>query len=1594
MDKKLDKFAELVKERLQGDKGANVEAFGRHWISNAPSEDIAALKNSDLYGLVLDTWQFVQDAEDGPFKIRVFNPDYEQNAWQSTHTIIQVLGRNMPFMIDSIRMELNRRHITIHSIHYSIFSAERDKNNHLKDWSLPDNDNIDKEVIIHFEIDRHTANKQMQDLSTSVNKILTDVDICVNDFPAMKDKVSELSYELQGVKDGLTKKDQKEAMEFLSWLQNNHFTYLGYDEFSYDSKSDSLKRSRGNQLGLLKHHHFDEKAVEFFLRDDLKEVYGSDILLFSKSGVRSHIHRPAYPDYVIVKRFDSKGQLQGVTRILGVYTSDVYTAQPATIPIIRNKVESICKNYVDKGNMQERNMLLRILAVYPRDELFQSSVQELGEIAVGVLQIRERRKIRLFVRQGRFGMFSNCLLYMPRDLYSTELREKIQRILVEELDADNIEFTTYFSESILARTHFIVRLKDKKKTPPDPKILEEKIIKAASDWEDDLCHALNDQYGEEKGSALDLRFGKAFSAGYQVDFQPRTAVADIDHIGDLDSGKPVAMSFYSSPEDDDKELRLRLFKRGESVSLSDVMPVLEQMGLHVLGEHPYKIQPKDEELIWLHDFRMYTKDDFDLDVAKVRDDFEDTLYKVSQGEIASDTFNELVLKAELNAFQVNVLRAYSAYMKQIRFGFSQTYISKTLCNHAELTKKVISLFELRFNPESYDKEGFDTLKEGLLKELEDVSNLNEDRILRRYIELISATLRTNAYIRNEKGEARPYLSLKFSPELISDMPLPRPMFEIFVYSPRVEGVHLRGGRVARGGLRWSDRLEDYRTEVLGLVKAQQVKNAVIVPAGAKGGFIAKHLNASMSRDEFMSEGIACYQQFISGLLDVTDNLVDGHVNPPANVMRWDEDDTYLVVAADKGTATFSDIANQIAIDYGFWLGDAFASGGSDGYDHKGMGITARGAWVSVQRHFRERGVDVQNDDISVVAIGDMGGDVFGNGMLRSRHIKLVAAFNHMHIFIDPSPDAQKSFDERERMFNLPRSSWEDFNPELISKGGGVFQRSAKWIKISPEMKACFDISEDRLAPTELIKYLLKAKVDLLWNGGIGTYVKSSEETDTDVGDRANDSLRINGKDLRCKVIGEGGNLGFTQRGRIEYVLNGGSCFTDSIDNAGGVDCSDHEVNIKILLQQLMEQGELTLKQRNEMLVDMTDEVADLVLTNNYRQATSISHASQQNYKKINEYIRFLADMEDSGRLDRELEFLPNNEVMIDRRKLEVGLTRPELSVVISYAKNELKDSLAVADGFDDPYVLKEALHEFPVRLQEKYFDQIMSLRLNREIVATQLANEMVNLMGDLFVYRMRQSTGLPDGQIAKAFIVARDVFRLREWWQLVDDQDHQVTSGIQYLCHERLMKLIRRATRWFLRNTNLDQPLEGIVELYRPVVDALYDHVDGLLNDTVREEWFAQQQELMDAGLPENIARFVSGTPSLYGALTVSDASRETGNDVDTSAKLFFNLREKLGLHWFIQQINALAVNNHWQGLAREALMDDLDWQQKALLIHIMGCESDSDDVSQCLVNWFDESSPMVMRWRTLLDEVRGAEDPELAMFTVAMRELSNLAHV
>jgi glutamate dehydrogenase len=944
-----------------------------------------------------------------------------------------------------------------------------------------------------------------------------------------------------------------------------------------------------------------------------------------------------------------------------------------------------------------------------------------------------------------------------------------------------------------------------------------------------------------------------------------------------------------------------------------------------------------------------------------------------------------------------MLRAYARYMKQVKFNFESDYIAETLCNNLTIAARIVDYFYVSFDPKLTDtaeqrKDRESTNKESIINDLAGVENLNQDNIIRNYLSLIAATLRTNYFQHDDEGNLKSYFSFKMNPELIPDMPLPIPMFEIFVYSPRIEGVHLRGGKVARGGLRWSDRQEDFRTEVLGLVKAQQVKNAVIIPAGAKGGFVAKRLPVEASRDAVMAEGVACYRIFIEGLLDLTDNRIDGEVIAPREVVRRDSDDTYLVVAADKGTATFSDIANEISQRYDFWLGDAFASGGSVGYDHKKMGITAKGAWVSVQRHFREMGLNVQDEDFTVVGIGDMSGDVFGNGMLLSEHIQLLCAFNHLHIMIDPNPDTAISFIERKRLFELPRSSWSDYNAELISRGGGIFKRSAKSIAISPEMKERFGFEKNSLTPDALIKHILAAPYDLLWNGGIGTYMKATTESHGDVGDKANDSLRINGKDMQCKVIGEGGNLGFTQLARIEFSLHGGHCNTDFIDNAAGVDCSDHEVNIKILLNDIVTAGDMTVKQRNDLLAEMTDSISILVLDNNYRQTQAISMAEHEALERVNEYRRLIQSLEGCGRLNRQLEFIPDDERIIERKNDGKSLTRPELSVLISYVKSQLKEELVDSYITENDYISHFVETAFPARLNKQFSTLIHQHRLRREIIATQVANDLVNTMGITFVDRMVQSTGVSSTEVVAAFIAAADIFELQYYWQKIESLDYTVSSDIQMELMAGLIRMVRRATRWFIRNRRglLDPAVE--TANFKQSIKELSRQQMAFISGTMREEWHHRTQSLIEAEVPEELARYVAGAPLLYPCLGIVEAAQEMKTSSLNVADVYFSLSQELELDWFARQVARLKVENYWQAMARESFRDDLEWQIRKITVGAMRCLDEQGDVGACIERWLEQQDVLVKRWRMMLVELHAIETPDFAMISVAIRELLDMA--
>ncbi|GGY70203.1 NAD-specific glutamate dehydrogenase [Cellvibrio zantedeschiae] len=1575
--------------------------FVESYFSRFPLEELAGRYLGDLFGSVYQWWRYIQHFDGQHPKVSLVNPKLDTEGWVCPHTVLVVHQTDMPFLVDSIRIELNRRNIAIHAIKSTVLNIQRDSKHQLVDiLNRADTETSGtKEAFVYLEINLLTQKSELESITQSLMSVLAELSVVVSDFQPMLNAVAAAEENLSHATKSVAVANVAESQEFLAWLRDNNFTFLGYSEYEFGEEQGKkfLREKVEKRLGLFAYKGGEANYSE---SDNLNPGMARfhlapQVLTFSKSAVKSRIHRQAYSDYIVVKQFNALGDVVGEMRFLGLYTSSVYTMMPTKIPVIRNKVNKVFERSGLSAKSHDGKSLQQILTTFPRDELFLSNSSELFETVTAIAQINERYMVRLFMRRDPFGKFVSCLVYVPRDVFTTQMRLRIQDVIGQAINATESEFNTYFSESILARVHLVFKVDPKLPLEYNQEKLERQIREISRSWEDHLQNSLIESLGEEKAMRLLQEYRDAFSSSYKEHFESRTAVHDIASMAELNTPDDIAMSFYQPVGAEPNVVRFKVFRKTKTIELSDAIPLLENLGLRVLSENPYAIHKKSEGIIWLHDFQLSYNLPGVIDVLRVKDIFQEAFSAAWHKKTVNDSFNKLVLSAELSWREVFVLRAYAGYMHQTLFNFTQHYIANALVNHRDIARLLIKLFSLKFNPNANADTRAAELnqcRELINTHLNAVENLSEDRILRRFLVLIDGSLRTNYYQVAANGAEKDYLSIKLSPRSIPEIPEPRPLYEIYVYSLRVEGVHLRGGKVARGGLRWSDRLQDYRTEVLGLVKAQQVKNAVIVPNGAKGGFVCKQPPLTGGREAVQQEGIACYKVFIRGLLDLTDNLVDGKLVPPNNVVRYDEDDPYLVVAADKGTATFSDIANSISAEYSHWLGDAFASGGSQGYDHKGMGITARGAWISVMRHFREKNINIQKEDFTVVGIGDMAGDVFGNGMLLSEHICLLAAFNHVHIFIDPTPDSAKSFVERQRLFNTPKTSWMDYEKSLISKGGGIFSRDAKTIAVTPEMKTAFNIYEDNLTPAELISSLLKAPVDLIWNGGIGTYVKASSETHADVGDKANDSLRINGNELRCKVFGEGGNLGMTQRGRIEYALNGGACNTDFIDNAGGVDCSDHEVNVKILLNEVVSNGDLTPKQRNQLLANMTDNVADLVLKNNYRQTQAISIAELESLARGAEYRRFMSTFESQKRLNRKLEFLPADDILVERQSHNLGLTRPELAVLISYAKAVLKEDLAIANIADDSYVAKAIEGAFPNRIATEYRESLYAHRLKREIVATQIANDMVNNMGISFAQRLVEATGATVGEVAKAYVAARDVYQMEKFIVDLQALDHQIPAKIQYELMINMMRRVRRATRWFLRNRRSNINPAAEVEFFAPAVSIISQQLPQLLLGGQLEELQGQYQRLQESGVPQDLIIRATSASYLFSGLSIGEASRRSNREMDEVAELYFALSEALSLPWFANQIANLKVETFWQAMARETYMDDLESQLRSLTISLIKFSKGKGSVTQVVEAWSQQQALLINRWKLMVNELQAASGTDFAVFSVALRELLDLA--
>ncbi|WP_406731825.1 NAD-glutamate dehydrogenase [Streptomyces sp. NBC_01794] len=1600
------------------DQDALLTYLQRYYLHTAP-EDLADRDPVDIFGAALSHYRLAENRPQGTANVRVHTPTVEENGWTCSHSVVEVVTDDMPFLVDSVTNELSRQGRGIHVVIHPQITVRRDVTGKLIEVlpsetgakTLPHDAFV--ESWIHVEVDRETDRADLKQITADLLRVLSDVRETVEDWEKMRDAALRIAEELpsEPTADDLRDQEVEEARELLRWLAADHFTFLGYREYEL-TENDALAAVPGTGLGILRsdpQHSTDEAhpVSPSFSRlpaDARAKAREHKLLVLTKANSRATVHRPSYLDYVGVKKFDAEGNVIGERRFLGLFSSAAYTESVRRVPVIRRKVAEVLEGAGFSPNSHDGRDLLQILETYPRDELFQTPVDQLRSIVTSVLYLQERRRLRLYLRQDEYGRYYSALIYLPRDRYTTGVRLRLIDILKEELGGSSVDFTAWNTESILSRLHFVVRVPSGTELPhltdADVERIEARLVEAARSWADGFAEALNAECGEERAAELLRRYGSAFPEGYKADHSPRAAVADLVHLERLtESSRGFALSLYEPVGAGPGERRFKIYRTGEQVSLSAVLPALNRLGVEVVDERPYELRCSDRTTAWIYDFGLRMPQangngDYLADDARER--FQDAFAAVWTGKAENDGFNALVLGAGLNWRQAMVLRAYAKYLRQAGSTFSQEYMEETLRTNVHTTRLLISLFEARMSPER-QRAGTELI-DGLLEELEgaldQVASLDEDRILRSFLTVIKATLRTNFFQEAGGGTHHSYVSMKFDPQAIPDLPAPRPAYEIWVHSPRVEGVHLRFGKVARGGLRWSDRREDFRTEILGLVKAQMVKNTVIVPVGAKGGFVAKQLpDPSVDRDAWLTEGIACYKIFISALLDITDNLVAGEVVPPADVVRHDGDDTYLVVAADKGTATFSDIANEVAESYNFWLGDAFASGGSAGYDHKAMGITARGAWESVERHFRELGHDTQTQDFTVVGVGDMSGDVFGNGMLLSEHIRLVAAFDHRHIFVDPTPDAATSYAERRRLFELPRSSWADYNKELLSAGGGIHPRTAKSIPVNAHMREALGIEPgiSKMTPAELMKSILKAPVDLLWNGGIGTYVKASTESNADVGDKANDAIRVNGEDLRVKVVGEGGNLGLTQLGRIEFDRSGGKINTDAIDNSAGVDTSDHEVNIKILLNGLVSDGDMTVKQRNKLLAEMTDEVGALVLRNNYAQNVALSNAVAQSPSLLHAHQRFMRRLGRDGHLDRALEFLPNDRQIRELLNTGRGLSQPELAVLLAYTKITVADELIGTSLPDDAY-LRRLLHAyFPQALREKFPEAIDGHALRREIVTTVLVNDTVNTGGSTFLHRLREETGASTEEVVRAQTAAREIFGLGAVWDAVEALDNKVAADVQTRIRLHSRRLVERGTRWLLGNRPQPLELAETIGFFAERVEQVWAELPKMLRGADLEWYQGILDELTEAGVPEELALRVAGFSSAFPTLDIVAIGDRTQKDPMAVAEVYYDLADRLQITQLMDRIIELPRADRWQSMARASIREDLYAAHAMLTADVLSVGNGTSTPEERFKAWEEKNAAILGRARSTLEEIQTSDTFDLANLSVAMRTMRQL---
>ncbi|WP_414899919.1 NAD-glutamate dehydrogenase [Rhizobium cremeum] len=1505
-------------------------------------------------------------------------------------SVLSIIERNKPFLYDSVMGEVTSLYRDIFMAVHPILSVVPGGQ-----VSLANPEEEEPEGAIRTSyIQLHLApltDAQAEALKARLEIVLAQVHMASADWKQMLALLDTAMSELGELAPGRRKGDRDEALAFLDWLRNDNFTFLGMREYVYSGEGTAaiLERNKGEGLGILSDPDVlvlrQGKNAVTTTPEILEFLQGPDFLIVTKANVKSIVHRRAYMDYIGVKRFDKDGKVVGELRIVGLFTSTAYTGSVSQIPLLRAKARKVTDHFGFDPQSHSGRMLQNTLEAYPRDDLFQIEPELLAKFCEQINDLSERPRVRVLPRIDQFDRFVSLIVYVPREDYNSVVREKIGSYLTQVYQGRVSAYYPAFPEGGVARVHIIIG-RSEGKTPRIPQAaLEEAVREITARWSDRF-----ETLAGPKAPRL------AVSQAYQEAFSPEEAVHDLAHIQACLAGEPVSIAFHETTTDAGRQLYLKIFHAGAHLPLSRRVPLLENLGFRVISERTFDIHVStgdkgDEALVVLHDMELQVHGDDAFGIAEKRAITEEAFLAAFTGKVDNDTFNRLVLAAGLSAREVTVLRAYAAYLRQAGFVYSQGHIAETLNRHPAIVKLIFDLFHVSFDPKLAEKARTRKLAE-IHAELETallaVPSLDEDRILRRYINAVDSTLRTNYFQKNDN--AATMLAFKFDPQLLDGLPDPRPFREIFVFGVEVEGVHLRFGKVARGGLRWSDRAQDYRTEVLGLVKAQQVKNAVIVPVGAKGGFYPKQLPVGASRDAWLAAGTEAYKTYIRTLLSITDNIVGGKVVAPADTVRLDEDDPYFVVAADKGTATFSDTANGLAQAAGFWLDDAFASGGSAGYDHKKMGITARGAWEAVKRHFREMNVDIQTTPFSVVGVGDMSGDVFGNGMLLSQKIRLIAAFDHRDIFIDPDPDTASSFAERKRMFELPRSSWQDYDRKALSKGAMIISRSEKSVALTPEAAAAIGLDKPVATPFDIMSAILKAPVDLLWFGGIGTYVKAASETDTEVGDRANDAIRVTGTEVRAKVIGEGANLGVTQRGRIAYALNGGRINSDAIDNSAGVNSSDVEVNIKIALAPPMADGRLTRDKRNRLLSEMTEEVGELVLRNNYLQSLAISLSERKGSGNREELSRLMNYLEAAGRLNRKVETLPDNAALAERYAGGKSLTRPEIGVLLSYAKIVLFDQIVESGLPDDPYCAAALTNYFPARMRKTYAKDIAGHRLHREIIATVLANHVINRGGPGFVVAVGDATGAPPAEVVKAALLTRDGLDLPAVWDRIDALDATIPGEVQNRLYATVGRVYEGVTRLIVETGLSAAPLGEALPRLKTAVKACEKALSSTLPAQLRQHFEAETAELTASGVPADVAAEVVKLQALLLVPEVMQIAERTGAPLARAIEGYFAVSEIFRIDRILALGARVATNDHYDSLALFRSLDQIGAARREIVISALTSHAGE---KQPVRAWHSADLQRINRLGAELLALSEGAEASLSKIAVAASLVSDLAH-